>query len=256
MKIFYSKISFVTVIVTFFAICFFIGGCQQDEIDNTYSDKLPYLDISSNVDLRDLSQEDWNAIKEASKRININIKKGLFKIKQKSGESINMSETLFTLFQESVDRANINIKTGKIKLTKPRTRWDGEFEDEWREADCVAQTINGVFMAMGVHCDESSIYGWIEETYGNNGVPFNYMTEVLNHFFTGHEVPIPADGFISGNSSAQSTIIVLRSGDYGHAANLISVENGIITYMDYQQGVINTGFVTDIMYVYNVYGTN
>nr|WP_302829464.1 hypothetical protein [uncultured Bacteroides sp.] len=237
------------------SICFWIVGCQQDEeVPNASVESLSFLSITSNADLLNLSKIDWRAIKEAAKRINIEVRDGLFYIKQKSAEQINVSDELFSLFVDGVDKTNQDIKKSKIKLVKPQTRWDGEFTDEWSESDCVAQTITGTLMAMGAVID-GSVSAWVESQYGNDGVPFNEVVSVFDHYFDGHEVPIPVDGTHIGNSGAESIIAILRSGDGGHAVNLLSIQDGIIVYMDYQQGgIVATGFVTDIMLVYNVYG--
>lgn len=243
------KFALIGTIVTLCVTCFSIVGCQQDETE-TSMEQLPYLSLGPKITLSNPSPAEWETIRKAASRVNISIKDGLFYMEQTSGRQVNMSENLFTIFKEGVDRTNKRIVSGKIKISRSRSRWAGEYDEDNQGNDCLAQSIAYAIRRMGGVPNEPEIESWIISQYGDNGVPFDCLTEVLNLFLDGHEVSaIPTEfGWKSGNA-----IIVLQCGDQGHAVNLIEIrEDGYVAYADPQRGEYGNATVSQIIYMFQI----
>lgn len=243
------RFAIIGMIVTLFVTCFSIVGCQQDETETSMGE-LPYLSIDSNTGLSTISPTEWEIIRKAASRVNIGIKDGLFYMGQTSGSQVNISENLFAIFKSSIENANKKIKSKKIKLFRKRSRAEGEYEEELRGNDCVARTILWTCRVLDSPISEEDVTEWIDSQYGGDGVPFEDVGIVLDHYFIGEQVPTPVDGYTIGTGNQKMTIGVLG---IGHMVNILKLEDGFVTYYDAQIDAVNTTYVTNMIYYYNVY---
>lgn len=238
------KFALIGMIVTLCVTCFSIVGCQQDETE-TSMEQLPYLSLNSKTDFSHLSMEEWKTVQNAARRIDVVVKDGLFSIKQTSGSQVNMSEDLFEYFQDGIKNTNKEIRK-QVKLSRKRSRYGGELEDEPKNYDCVAQSILAVYERMGVAIGDK--LDWIEEQYGTEGVPFGEISIVMEHYFEGKEVSI-SPSLVPD----KPTIVIFNGVDYGHAANLYVIEGGVVYYTDPQLGNhLYYKNLSEVLYLYEV----
>lgn len=230
-----SQIIIRFISVLFLGICFILVSCQEDdeelklETDSEYS----FLSVDLLKSFVNMSKEEISDLGKAYCRLDIIEKDDLFYIRQKSGVEINISEELFQYFKDLVKEMNDKFVNQKIELALPRTRTNDEGNDGGRN-DCVAHTVVAVLSSFGKSTSVSDVSSWIENQYGDNGVPFNQMSTVLNHYFVASSVPIPVEYTHSFADSANQLIGVLEYENMAHAVTIIAINGSTVFYRDDQ----------------------
>nr|WP_302828847.1 hypothetical protein [uncultured Bacteroides sp.] len=236
-------------------ICFFVVSCQQDEALNLEIKRdCSYLSVDLLKLPDNMSKEEMTNLGKAYYRLDIIEEEGLFYIKQKSGVEINISEELFQYFVTLIKEMNNRFVMEKIELMLPRTRTNDEGSNGGRN-DCVAHTVTAVLSSFGRSTSVGDVSGWIEGQYGNDGVPFNEMSNVLNHYFRANSVPIPMGYTHDFANPVNQLIGVLENEGSAHAVTIIAVNGSTVFYRDDQnQGSYKTCSVVYLRGLYRIEG--
>lgn len=227
-----KTITLATIVITL-GICSIIASCQQDEMGEEANTKeWIYLSVDTSKNASEMSTDELKIVIEAFRRLNILEKDGLFHIMQSASE-LNISEDLFALLKTTVGEMNERIISSKIDISTPRTRTNEEGGNGGKN-DCVAHTISAVSSSFGRYTSVNSISTWIENKYGNDGVPLNAMGNVLNHYFHSNLVPIPAGYSHDFRNPTNQVIAVIEQGWTAHAVTVLAIQTGTLLYRDDQ----------------------
>lgn len=230
MKMKTKKIKKVSVVSVFLMTIFvFFTGCQK-EFENT-ENRLTFLSIESDIDFPNLSKDELKTISLALNRIDIVKKNGFYKIEQKSGSEINISEKLFNYFNTVIDNSNQLIKSKKINLSIPRLKSDGE-GDPITGTDCVAYSVSASVTHFGGSASFASISSWINSTYGSNGVPVEQYCTAASQYLNGTSISTPT----SYNGGSRILIAIDMGGGNGHSGTLLWSDGISCLYRDDQNG--------------------
>lgn len=224
----------------------FFTGCQNEE-DVVNNEELPFLSFNESIDYSCLSLDDQRIIDLAFRRLEFSIENGLFKLKQKSGSEIRVSEDLFHFFEMVVKNSNDCIEFDEIDLSIAKTRSNSESEGSSGQSDCVALTILNVIQQFGGTTSYTEVSGKVDAMCGGDGVRVDEVNSVLNVFFYATEVPIPTNT----PWPVKTSIAILRE---GHAVTLLSVTDNYAICWDEQQSRHRMVMVTEIYSVYRVDG--
>lgn len=238
-------------IVTLLALFFFpFIGCQQEELNDRNED-FSFLSLGENPDYSTLSKGEMKILRKAFQRLEIGIKDDHFYIKQTSGAEIHISEALFIYFKKALEKSNEMIDNPKIDLSLPRTRYYEEGGGSNRRSDCVACAVVSMLNRRGRSASLESVSAWIESQYGYDGVPDYAFTSVLDHYFYGGQIMVPANT----NLFYDDIIAVMGTSDGGaHAFTLQAVNNGYFVGYDDQNGYSFMQPVTQLRFLYQVCG--
>lgn len=182
---------FILLVVLILGGCHIFIGCQQQVDDFEVKSVLPYLSIEGDLDNLNLSKGEMKILFEALGRINVEEKDGLYQLKEKSGAEINISEKLYKFFSAKIEYENQVLISTPLVYLRPRTRTIEEFGGDKEPTDCVAHTIADVLGHYGINDSFNDVSSWIEDGYGENGVPGGSYYEVMDYYFIGEPISIP-----------------------------------------------------------------
>jgi hypothetical protein len=230
----FKIVSFINVFLIVILVSFI--GCQKEDKD--IGNELPFLSIeSSDINFSNLSNDELKTVSLALKRINIVTKHGFYKIKQKSGSEINISEKLFDYFNSIIYNSNHLIKSSKkINLSIPRLK-SGSEAPPIPETDCVAHSISASMIHFGGSVSFETISSYLVSTYGSEGVRAENYVEAASHFLTGNDISgsVPTSYNYSSQGS-QILIAVNLGGGKGHSGTLLYTDGYSCLYRDDQNG--------------------
>lgn len=229
-------------------------GCQQDDVFDFVKPTTnefkggPYLDAEIPVNEGQMTSETISIVMEALQRVGFQKDSdGYYEIPEYSAANVNISERLFSFVVTLIERANDRIYSysdfGSIKRVKTRS----EKDDEKKYSDCVARCI-----AYSMDKDYNEVNSWIEDQYGDDGVPVKNFFDTMKHFNEkGEQISVLdfPDLTVTEEVEAKKYIIVI---DNVHAVVLrwkSSESNGLM-YYDPQQDKVDVCRVEDITHIY------
>lgn len=224
-----SNLFTTSLIMLFFFGLIGFWGCEKGELfGKDYSE---HLDLGT-FELSKMSEKDMNIMSQALQRLDIDMKEGLYHVKQTSGAEVNISEELFNYLVAGFEHTNTIFKPKSVDTSIVRLKYgfmegDGEPQDS---TYCVAHALAGMG---GVSFGRARAY--IDSLYGSNGVPAYAMDSVISHFYPNarrYDSPIPG-------RPVNNTLIWFHTSDStGHAVNgwHYDSNSGYILYKDSQNG--------------------
>ena len=250
---------FILLVVLILGGCHIFIGCQQQVDDFEVKSVLPYLSIEGDLDNLNLSKGEMKILFEALGRINVEEKDGLYQLKEKSGAEINISEKLYKFFSAKIEYENQVLISTPLVYLRPRTRTIEEFGGDKEPTDCVAHTIADVLGHYGINDSFNDVSSWIEDGYGENGVPGGSYYEVMDYYFIGEPISIPNYhddySFIDDSSVVVVGVIGRPEGGVAHSVEKLKIENNNVIYKDNQNdGQWRYCCITDIRYLYRIDG--
>lgn len=250
---------FILLLVLILGGCHIFIGCQQQVDDFGMKSVLPYLSIEGDFDNLNLSENEIKILFEALGRMTVEEKDGLYQLKEKSGAEINISEELYKFFSEKIEYENQMLISAPLVYSRPRTRTIEEYGDDKEPTDCVAYTIADVLEHYGITDSFDGVSSWIDDKYGENGVPGGSYYEVMNHYFIGEPMYIPNYhdnySFIDDSSVVVVGVIGRPEGGVAHSVEILKIEDNNVIYKDNQNdGQWRFCFITDIRYLYKING--
>ena len=221
-----SNLFTTSLIMLFFFGLIGFWGCEKGELfGKDYSE---YLDLGT-FELSKMSEKDMNIMSQALQRLDIDMKEGLYHVKQISGAEVNISEELFNYLVASFEHTNTIFKPKSVDTSIVRLKYgfmegDGEPQDS---TYCVAYALAGMG---GVSFGRARAY--IDSLYGSNGVPAYAIDSVVRHFYPN------AKNTLNGGYMNNAFIYFQTSDSTGHAVNGYWHDNntGYIYYKDNQTG--------------------
>lgn len=249
---------FILLVVLILGGCHIFIGCQQEE-DFEVKSSLHYLSIEGDLDNLNLSKDEMKILFEALGRINIEEKDGLYKLKEKSGAEINISEKLYKFFSSKIEYENQILISTPLVYSRPRTRTMEESGGNNEPTDCVAHTIADVLEHYGITNSFDGVSSWIEDRYGKDGVLNVDYYEVMNYYFIGEPMDIPnyhdKYSFVDDSSVVVVGVIGRPEGGVAHSVEILMIENNNVVYKDNQNdGQTRLCSITDIRSMYKISG--
>lgn len=209
------------------------------EIKPSTYDFSEYLDVE-HLSFAKMTDEELVILEKAEGRLTFSVVDGCCFIHEKKASDINISDKLFEYIKKCYDNNNElmwKINSKNIKRTK------GGDPEIVITHDCLAHAIS--YMCS---ISYSSVDSWLSSTFGsyysNNGVPYNVILPVIQHFrssATDH-VTYPSGG-IGNNHSLHDGVLILNSnGNEYHAVN---------AQQYHEPGIFNNQHIVRYYQVYN-----
>lgn len=224
------------------AICLGLWGCEQEDIfENTQAE---YLELNT-YETSKMSEQDFQKMFEAIKRMDVRQKHGEYHIKQTSATQINISEELFVFIKNGFDYTNKLYKSGNSNSSKfsflrlKMSTAEGD-QSSQTPTDCMAHSI-----AAMAGKPLSTVKGWLQNQYGTDGVPFNSFQAACAQFTPSGTYG--ENGYTLPHGNLNNTVIVIQNGT--HAVNAIYYDSGsgVIVYQDNQAIFYGNG--SDVGYI-------
>jgi hypothetical protein len=251
MKIFKTKKMILAVITALVFVGIFSGlqSCSSEDSQNMQSSQLEYLDLKT-FEMSKMSVKDMEIIGQALQRLNIYKSKGLYQIKQTSGEQVNISEDLFIYIKKGFELTNHYSLSSSIPRFKA-----GPAEGGGNTQD-LTHCVSYALAALGGFSYET-LATYSDSKYGSNGVLSGDVGSFFFHFYPNGTSIAPRDlngGFMGKNilffKITETVGGVIKT--TGHAVNgtYYDANSGKIFYYDPQMktdGIVN---ISDVVYIY------
>lgn len=248
----------ITLAISIIFCLFIIGGCQEKEDTNRFSN-FSFLSPESDLittSTSELSENDLIVISEAFQRLSIDTKNGLFHINESSGSQINISEKLFTFFKRIESTTNARIKLSGNQYVKAIVESRKKEQGDTLQNDCVARTIIAIAKDLGEPLPLLQVTDWIERQFGKEGVPGSALSSVLDHFFTKRRITTLPTSYTCGDTTTRIFGVLKLSPNAGHAVIIINISNGFVLYRDDQNSNMNACMISEIGNAYIISEVN
>ena len=177
-----KKNFFYSLMITGLLAVVVMVGCQQDDVIDFVESSAnefkggPYLDAEIPANEGQMTSAEINIVMQGLLRVGFQKDAdGYYEIPECSAADVNMSERLFSFVVTLIERANDRIYSDFSSIKKVKTR--SEKDDEEDYSDCVARCI-----AYSMNMDYNSVNSWIEDQYGDDGVPVKNFFDTMKHF--------------------------------------------------------------------------
>lgn len=236
-------ICFILLLLT---MSFSFGSCQQEDETqaNIYGENLVLKSFSN---LNELSKQEQLILFRAFSRLDfVQTKDGFYKLKQKNGKEVNISENIYQYFRKIIAKTNTKMEASAIQYTRLGV-WDTDStaagEDEYStNNDCVIFVIQSLLNEFGdftttledirTQLTRLGYYSPDKGTYGS------CVQSALSCYF--NVIPISnIDNFIKGPENTDKYCAIgrysLGNNQYDYHAGVVNWSyNGTITYSDTQ----------------------
>lgn len=236
------------VVVLMFGV-FGFWGCEKEEVH--ISSNAEHIDLSTYV-LSEMTESDFQKLSMAMGRIDVSVKHGLYRIKQKSGYQINVSEQLFSFIKEgfegtnqtilnSVSSESLNAPTRRLMSTSQEGGQGGQTSSN----DCMAYAISALSGTSLI-----TVKNRLTSTYGTDGVPINEFDAACRIFVPNGQSG--GSGLLNHGPQNNTIIVFQTSASNAHAVNAQYVDssNGIVLYHDYQSNQTNFVQISSVIKVF------
>lgn len=249
-----TKRLFYSLMITGLLAVVVMVGCQQDEVFDFVKPSTnefkggPYLDAEIPANEGQMTSEEINIVMQGILRVGFQKDAdGYYEIPECSAADVNMSERLFSFVVTLIERANDRIYSDFSSIKKVKTR--SEKDDEEDYSDCVARCI-----AYSMNMDYNSVNSWIEDQYGDDGVPVKNFFDTMKHFNEkGEQISVLDFPSLTETKKEEANkyIIVIES---VHAVVLQwkSSESDVLLYYDPQVNKVNYCEVSKVTHIYKV----
>lgn len=210
------------------------SSCSSDLEFEDLKDNLPFISLSEDTDMDNLSEDDYEAIFRAIPRFKIfENEDGLYEVGVKTAAEIRVSDNIYYFVLQIIDNSNERLLAncgGERNVILSRSGGVRE---------CVAVSLR---RAINLSDDEEkAMSDYITTEYKGRGMPYEHMLAYIQSKHP-NTIRVSPAYFTPGETLGNNFIIVISNGDgTGHAVNGFKVDEPLTSgnsasffFLDYQ----------------------